>query len=356
MKKILSVMLVGLMLAPFCMAQNENDISLPEFRQCLIDMLGALNPRAQADYAKILPVMSDSQLAQIYKGVHDPKRFQEAARYIKTLSQTGGLRRRSPGAPSAPVMASRVQTKSPAFQIDAATPHLLPGIGDPPVPPIGMATPPYPNSGMPSWNALIGSIPPGNLTSAELSSAICTPDYLSAMTTAVSSFHSAKDAADAICEIVPDIFVEILGEGATVPAKEICYLVALIIGAFNSAFEGFLADCDVQGEFVAGAEGNAAYLNSVAIYNQKLRFLVEMNLQNLSAPLAMFELPASLGGYLESVRAIVKDSIVRMQPLVSPVIYPSALAALAQGDNYYNTGQYKLAYASYRRAFIVVAQ
>ena len=348
MKKILSVMLVGLMLAPFCMAQNENDISLPEFRQCLMDMLVVLNARQQADYAKILPAMTDTQLAQIYKGVQDGKRFQQAARFIHDAAKNGGMRRRSSGAPAASMVGAPAVKKAPGFQIDTAvSPRLFPPIGTPTLPNIGLATPPYP-FGTGSWHDMVTSIPSGELTSADLSSAICTPDYLSAMTTAVSAFHSAKDAGDAICEIVPDIFVEILGEGASIPAKEICYLIVLIVGAFDSAFEGFLADCDLQGELVAAAEGNAAYLNTIALFNQKFRLRVEQNLQS-TTPVATYELPSSAGGYLDSVRAVVATTIANMQSI--GLNEAAALSQLSLGDGYYNAGQYKTAYASYRKAY-----
>ncbi len=347
MKTSIAVVLGVLLAAPFCVAQNGNELTVPEFRQSLNDMLVMLSPRAQADYGRILAQVPDSMLAQWNQNVPDGRRFQSAAIQLRAMKEA----QRYAPAPATPAMTpvTGAAMSSARFHLDMANTSPRGAIGTPPVPGYALWTPRYPSGN--NWHNMVAVLP----LSGDLSAANCSANYTSAMTIAVATFHGIKDAADQICEVIPDPLVVILGEGTSIPLKEICFGVSLILGAFDAGFEGFLQDCTTQTLLTGGAETEATYHNTIALWNLKFRLKVEQNLQ-ATTPIGLFELPASQGGYLESVRAIVAETIAKMLSLTPPPNEVAALAAMAQGDSYYAANQFKLAYSSYRKAYGAAAQ
>ena len=63
MKKMLLIALAGLLVSPFCLAQNENDITIPEFRQALLDSLSVLDSRRASEFEKTLRAATDDTFA-----------------------------------------------------------------------------------------------------------------------------------------------------------------------------------------------------------------------------------------------------------------------------------------------------
>ena len=66
-----------------------------------------------------------------------------------------------------------------------------------------------------------------------------------------------------------------------------------------------------------------------------------------------YYLPASEGGHLEDVRAIVEDLLARTQArrLAGPRLIRSAIADLARGDQLAAAGDVKGAYDAYAEAY-----
>ena len=81
--------------------------------------------------------------------------------------------------------------------------------------------------------------------------------------------------------------------------------------------------------------------------------MIEADLQQAdnAVPLALFETPPSKGGYLELVRSIVAETYSHLTSLSTAQIN----AALASGDSYRNAGNYKAAYAAYKKAYKTAA-
>jgi hypothetical protein len=71
-------------------------------------------------------------------------------------------------------------------------------------------------------------------------------------------------------------------------------------------------------------------------------------------PVAFYELPSSAGGQLDRVRAIVAQTIARVQAAGGSV--GPAQTFLAQGDQYKAAGQFKPAYDAYRKAYQMAAR
>jgi len=66
-------------------------------------------------------------------------------------------------------------------------------------------------------------------------------------------------------------------------------------------------------------------------------------------PIAMFQLPATEGGYLDTARTIVVNTIETMRVLGESV--KQAEMKLAMGDEKYAVGDYKGAYYRYSQAY-----
>jgi hypothetical protein len=222
-------------------------------------------------------------------------------------------------------------------------------IASTPVPDYTLYPPNYPSGT--NWSIMTGTLQNvmgGLLPNGDVSNLECDPDGEANLAVVVSTFHGIKDAADQICDAIPDPVVIVLGEGTRIPLKEVCFAIDLIVGAFNSAFDGFYSDCQTQGDLVDGANVQATLNNSIGLYNLEFRLMVEENLGNTTSPMGMFELPDP-AGYLEKARAITADIVTNMQYAGFNVA--AALAALQAGDNNYNARQYKLAFKQYQTAY-----
>lgn len=88
-----------------------------------------------------------------------------------------------------------------------------------------------------------------------------------------------------------------------------------------------------------------------------LRIKIENNLAGHGVhpnAVALFQLPASLGGYLDTARVIVVETIDNMRLAGEDIL--NAEARLAQGDTEYQRGNYKRAYQRYSEAYAAAAK
>lgn len=88
-----------------------------------------------------------------------------------------------------------------------------------------------------------------------------------------------------------------------------------------------------------------------------LRIKIENNLAGHGVhpnAVALFQLPASLGGYLDTARVIVVETIDNMRLAGEDIL--NAEARLAQGDAEYQRGNYKRAYQRYSEAYAAAAK
>jgi hypothetical protein len=98
---------------------------------------------------------------------------------------------------------------------------------------------------------------------------------------------------------------------------------------------------------------NNAASNTLVLTNLALRLMIEADLAapDASVPIALFETPGAKGGHLELVRAIVAETIANLAGAKAA----QANAALKAGDTYKAAGNFKAAYAQYRKAYKVAA-
>ena len=353
MKNLLFLLIAGVLAAGPCLAQKETDVSIPEFRQALIDFALNMDSAQGPGLASNIQALPDSVLLKWYQGVPDGKAFQAAVADLRSRKLAGrALRQRLAGtAPSMPAAASPLCARSStqAFSSSGSAFAAMPLLS---APDLALAIPEYPSGG--HWTDLTNTLKGVNaLPGGDVSAVRCEADANATMSVLVSTFRGIKEAAEAICNAIPDPVVIVLGFGTRIPAKEICFGVNLIIGAFNSAAEGYLADCEAQTAMVDDAERAATYENTITLNNLELRLSAEENLQNLTNPMIMFEVPTLNGGYLEFTRSIVADIIAKMTS--TGLNEAPATKALLQGDAYYAAGNWKSAFKSYQTAYGLAA-
>jgi hypothetical protein len=364
MKNLLLLVLGSTLLVSPSVAQSANDISIPEFRQTLTDYLTLTDEYRGTNYAPLLASVPDSTLTQWYTAVPDGRQFQRAVSSFKASMEARMHSAAARGLSKPAVAATPVPRHPTAAAESAQSSPFGPGIGasgigSPAVPDYTLYTPNYPSG--PNWSLMTGTLQDlGYLQSGDVSNQGCDANQEANLAQIVGVFKGIKDVADQICDAIPDPVVIVLGEGTRIPLKEICFGINLIVGAFNSAFDGFLADCGTQGDLVDGANAQATYYNSIGLYNLEFRLMVEENLGNTASPIGLFELPgypvagSPVVGYLDAARAIANDIITNMQ--LAGVNVASAQSALAVGDTNYNAKAYKQAFKQYQKAYGLAVQ
>ena len=354
MKTLLSLVFGSALLVSPSLAQTDKDISLSEFRQSMYDSIVMLVDTPQGtSFAAQFQNIPDETLAKWYKGVPNGRRFQQVVSALKARTAGGvSLVRPRPYAGQSMALNPRRATAMSDAQSPMASPFAS-GITSVSAPDFSLFPPAYPSG--PDWGNLVtllqgaSALPSG--PASNFAAQRCIQDWKVFYSVLHSTFQGVKDAADSACEIVPDILVVILGEGATVPTKEICFAICLILNVLNSATDLVNGSCDEQDGLIQGTEIEAAYHNTVALYNLKLQLKIEQNLQNTASPMGLFELPTGLGGYLETARAIVAQTIANLTAVGQNANATAATAALNLGDTYFNSKSYKLAYKQYQTAY-----
>ena len=337
MKRSLILLLAGLVALPV-FAQVDGDISIPEFRQALVDFALSMDASQGLSLARTVQNLPDATLVKWYQGVPDGRRFQSAVATFRDLKLSGKLPAPNhAGNSRQPVSAgARRRTKAPGMA-SAFSGFSPAGISSAVPPDFSLVTPDFPSGS--NWQNMVNTISGvGALDSGDQNQAYCTSDNHATMSQLVSAFHGIKDSAEAICNIIPDPVVIILGEGTSIPAKEICFAVVLIVGAFNSAVEGYLADCEGQTALVNDAFNGASNEQLPQLYNLEFRLMLEENLLNPTASMGMFELPLLSGGYLEYARAVVADTITKMANAPVSLNMSAATARAIRASNMSGAG------------------
>lgn len=84
--------------------------------------------------------------------------------------------------------------------------------------------------------------------------------------------------------------------------------------------------------------------------DQTLRLRIEADLfRDGNTKIVLFQMPESVGGYLELARSIVEETVSRRT--AGGASMRTALASISDGDRAYDNGDYKGAYDHYRRAY-----
>jgi hypothetical protein len=166
-----------------------------------------------------------------------------------------------------------------------------------------------------------------------------------AITNITSSFTSIENAITALKTDVDTSFVTVNTALTTLKTD-----VDNSFTAVNTAIANVQTGVNTANTRLVTLTANVAANNDLNI-----RLHIEEDLANPgNHPIALFELPAAQGGYLEVARSIVADIIAKMTTNGEGA--GNGASFLASGDQSRAAGQFKAAYASYGKAYQAAAK
>ena len=379
-------------------AQGRTDISLPEFRQVLVDWGTFIDQHKGTNLRSQFESAPDYALAALYPAGADMKRLQSALTALKTPAAAASANNFTPRVAATPL--AQFPNCSAGEIIDDAGGSTC--------------TPSYPSGS--AWAAMVvglGPIGAISNTSSAGSSQRCDTGVESALALSAIVFQGTLNTNEAVC-------------GALIsPASNVCWGIAAGVAVANSATQGLFATCVEQDGDINAAQIEAGFHNTVTIFNNlkgvagqvgtaitniatldgkvttvgtdvktidtkvnnlqtsintaqtainnvqvsintlqtsqannqalNFRLVIENELlQAGSGGIGLLELPASAGGYLEMVRTVVVDTIQKFVAAGQPV--GSANAFLALADQAVASANYKTAFTNYRYAYRLAVQ
>jgi hypothetical protein len=401
MNTMLKLLLAASLLAVPSFGQRQ-DISLTEFRQSLSEFGAVVDARQGTHFAAYFQSAPERVMRGLYSKVRNPRAFRDSMQSLK---------------PKTSSMSAGTQSST----LIRLHPEFVAGFP--------LFTPNYPSGS--NWSSMVGTLQAdGDLPAGEVSDQRCISDKEALLTTTIVIFDAVNDISSAICEIVPEVFVEILGEGTEIDGTALCFAIKLAAVAIPALTVGQDdAGCSTQDHLVDSAEIQAAYNNTVQIYNVlqqhdtdtknaianarnalsgqitglsgqvssvstqlttvgnnlttlinnstaqintnitaetttvdnnlatlqalQLRLEIEANLKQPGNPESLFETPQSQGGFFETARSIVQNTIQNMTTIkgFTPAI-TSANSQFKLGERQLSLGNYTLAYGYYQNAYV----
>jgi len=272
MKRLLLAMVATTLLVVPSIAQTQDNVSrtseemsLPEFRQTLVDLGVFLDAQRGTQLASQFANTKDEVLVKIYSGVPNPRKFQSA---VATLKSLGVSNLGTDGGQSASFSRNR------RANLGGAGGGMTPGIvyTDPSCQgmiiensPGAPCTPGYPDYTNSAWQSLVsppntfGAFSPNDFQS--IASQQCGLTFESTLSQVVSALNGTVTVAAIACGGLG--LIPLVG-GDAVAA---CDIVVAAVGIAGAVSQGILNDCSEQDGNVNAAEIDAGFQNTVTIYN-----------------------------------------------------------------------------------------
>jgi hypothetical protein len=231
-------------------SQASNEMTIPEFRQVLVDLGTYLDAHKGTNLASQFSAIPDEQLNKLYPAVSNPRQLQSAITTLKehdaALASGSLVSPRTRSAPRASITPDAgVGTCGPNSIIDDSS---------------GSAcTPAYPDPNNTAWQNLVnplitfGAFSPSDY--ASVSSQSCGLTVESNLSQVSSALQGAVLAASSICSALPPI------------ASNICWAANAVFSVADAVSFGLFADCTEQDGNVNAAQIDAAFHNTVTIFN-----------------------------------------------------------------------------------------
>jgi hypothetical protein len=250
MKRLLFVLIATALLVAPSLAQTREDITIPQFRQVLVDLGSWVDAQKGTDYARQFQAIDDDTLIKLYPAVPSGRKFQ---------SLVAQLRRHK-------FNAARSRTQARATFSGAGPLVATPACGAPNtiIENGGACTPAYPDPTDGAWQIMVGPLegytdlngvpafsPNDN---ADVSLQGCSLDAETVLQQINVILSAVVNVASPICNIIP------------APFNAICWGPVAAIEAVNSVFGGFFLDCLEQDGLVNAAKIDAGFQNTATIY------------------------------------------------------------------------------------------
>jgi hypothetical protein len=253
MKRLLLIMgATVLLVAPYHAqaqnAQTQTDMTTSEFRQVLVDMGSYLDAHKGTNLASQFAAIPDETLSKIYPAVSNPRQLQRAVAALKQddakLAAT-----RAPQSKEAAIARA-----TPLVAFPGCTPNSI--IDNSPG---AQCTPAYPDPTNGSWQAMVnplitfGAFSPTDYPDVAMQT--CGLTVESNLVQVVSALNGTVTVAAIACGALPPI------------ASNVCFGAVAVVGVAGAVSQGLLADCSEQDGNVNTAEIDAAFHNTVTIFN-----------------------------------------------------------------------------------------
>jgi len=250
MNRLVSVVCLAALLAPACYVQAQNTqpnnaaMSIAEFRQVLVDTGSYLDTQKNMNLRQRFEALSDEQLEYIFSAVPDPRKLQRAVSSLRKYQATRAFKNATRGQlgiqPFAPFPSCAADTI-----IDNS--------------PGAVCTPSYPDPTNTAWQNMVnppitfGAFSPTDYPSVAVQ--MCSLTVESNLVQTTSALNGTVTVAAIACGALPPI------------ASNVCFAAVAVVGVAGAVSQGILADCSEQDGNVNSAEIDAAFHNTVTIYD-----------------------------------------------------------------------------------------
>lgn len=253
MKRLITAVCATLLLAATCSAQENSQtpkatMSTQEFRQVLVDLGSYLDAHKGTHLAEKFAALPENSLEMVLPAVADPWGLQRSVSALKESDMAGGA-----GFGSRPNVRNQY-----AVRPDAAFPSCSPDTiidnssG-------ALCTPAYPDPTNTAWQSLVnplitfGAFSPTDYP--DVAGQVCSLTVNSNLSTVVSALQGTVEALTPACSIIPPI------------VNAACWGPAIALAAADATSQGLFSDCTTQNGYVGAAETDAAFHNTVTIYD-----------------------------------------------------------------------------------------
>ncbi len=248
MKRLLWVLIATMLMVAPSLAQTSKDITIPEFRQVLVDVGSFIDAQKGTDFARQFQAIDDESLLKLYPAVPNGRQFQTLVGKLK--HQKFGVRSGKQARPEFNGLSPLVATPA------CGAPDTIVQNG-------GSCTPSYPDPTDGAWQFMVGppigyvdtnGIPAFSPTDyADVSSQGCSLDAEVTLQQVFVILSAVVNSASPFCNIIP------------APFNALCWAPVGAIEIANSILGGFFQDCLEQDALVNGAKIDAAFQNTVTI-------------------------------------------------------------------------------------------
>ncbi len=249
MKRLLLIMgATAVLVAPFRAqaqsAHTHNDLTIPEFRQVLLDLGSYLDARKGTNLRSQFEAVTDDSLRQLYPSIANPRQLQSAVTALKEHDAAQGAQSRL-------LHKARVVPEA-AFPACTANSIIDNSAG-------AQCTPAYPDPTNAGWEAMVnplitfGAFSPSDFDA--VSAQACGLTVETNLQQVTVALQGALESLTPICSTIPPVI------------NIACWAPAAAIAVAGSVSAGLFSDCIEQDGLVNAAEIDAGFHNTVTIYN-----------------------------------------------------------------------------------------
>jgi len=260
---VLIVCAAALLIAPWNSqaqnAQTQNEMTMPEFRQVLVDLGSYLDIRKGTDLRRQFESAPDDELRALLPSVSNPRGFQHAVAQLNaSLKEPDAMSAPRGGSSPNDTASTSSLTASAEFPACLADTIIDDLAGSADGTRVTTCTPSYPTPTNFGWVSLVTALFPVKALTGGFASAAsqrCDLDVESNPTITASVLQALVESVTPICSILPPVI--------NIP----CWAPVAAIAVAGSVAQGLLNDCTAQDGNINASQIEAAFHNTVTLYD-----------------------------------------------------------------------------------------